>query len=192
MMRRMSEKRIDYSCAWCNLYTGSLKGLVAHLVCSHSRFRFQVVVGHDKVPHIYVLAPPPLSLKTENFIPSVCELDLSSDDELDSVRFHPFTYISNKKKRSGKQIQDIETGSENFLDMPLPAFDDVEELSTEPTSNDSSAWSQRQYFHSRTGAVVLEHERDYDSDDDVDEEWIIKQSEKVQTSSFSISNSLIA
>jgi predicted dithiol-disulfide oxidoreductase (DUF899 family) len=44
MLRRLSEKRPDYSCAWCNMYAGSLRGLVAHLVSSHDRFRFQATV----------------------------------------------------------------------------------------------------------------------------------------------------
>jgi hypothetical protein len=44
MLRRMSEKRSEYSCAWCNMFAGSLRGLVAHLVSSHDRFRFQATV----------------------------------------------------------------------------------------------------------------------------------------------------
>ena len=46
MLRRMSEKRSEYSCAWCNMFAGSLRGLVAHLVSSHDRFRFQATVSN--------------------------------------------------------------------------------------------------------------------------------------------------
>ncbi|KAG2533064.1 hypothetical protein JM18_000192 [Phytophthora kernoviae] len=44
MLRRMSEKRSEYSCAWCNMFAGSLRGLVAHLVSCHDRFRFQATL----------------------------------------------------------------------------------------------------------------------------------------------------
>jgi hypothetical protein len=45
MLRRMTEKRPDYSCPWCNLFCGTIRGLLAHLTCSHSYFRFQVTVS---------------------------------------------------------------------------------------------------------------------------------------------------
>jgi hypothetical protein len=37
----------------------------------------------------------------------------------------------------------------------------------------------RQYFHSKTGQPILPNEVDCDSDDDVDESWILHQGERV-------------
>lgn len=48
MLRRLSEKRLEYSCALCNMHAGSLRGLMTHLVCSHDRFRFQATVRMKK------------------------------------------------------------------------------------------------------------------------------------------------
>lgn len=154
----MSEKRSDYSCAWCDLYAGSLRGLVAHLVSSHSHFRFQAVVGHDNTPHIYVMPLASVDALTNT-------LDMEPIDE-------SFMYLPTKKSKSSPLATDSRLMTE---------FDELEELSGDKPQEFYSALTQRQYFHSRTGAVVLEHEKDYDSDDDVDEEWIIKQSEKVRT-----------
>ncbi|GMF17404.1 unnamed protein product [Phytophthora fragariaefolia] len=62
----------------------------------------------------------------------------------------------------------------------MQEFDEMDELSQEQPQEFYAPLLQRQYFHSRTGAVVLDHEKDYDSDDDVDETWITKQSERVR------------
>jgi hypothetical protein len=186
MLRRMSEKRPDFSCAWCNLYAGSLRGLVAHLVSSHSRFRFHVSAGNDNVPHIYVM---PRNMKgsgsgdlsVPNVSASLCELTLDDDKDLDRIEHH-FKFISAQKLASKKSPTD------EAMDR-LPKLDELEELD-EVTGEDEQSHEfyapllQRQYFHSRTGAVVLDHEKDYDSDDDVDEEWITQQSERVRASLF--------
>jgi VEFS-Box of polycomb protein len=39
----------------------------------------------------------------------------------------------------------------------------------------------RQYFHSKTGQPILPDEIDYDSDDDVDESWILNQGDRVRS-----------
>lgn len=201
MLRRMSEKRSDYSCTWCDMYAGSLRGLVAHLVCSHSRLRFQVAVrivldllvsaiwflssrlrslldifqvGHDNMAHIYVMATQPNreSELSASVSPSRCEIDIN-DDTMDRIEHH-FSYVSPKKR-----LQSAKTPEENTIEERMHEFDELEELSKEQPQEFYAPLLQRQYFHSRTGAVVLDHEKDYDSDDDVDEEWIIKQSEKL-------------
>ncbi|DBA03469.1 TPA: hypothetical protein N0F65_002877 [Lagenidium giganteum] len=174
MLRRMSEKRQDHTCAWCNMYAGSLRGLVAHLVSSHSRFRFQVVVEHDNVPHIYVMTLH-AAWKPEfhtNIYPTMCELQLDNADDVDRIEHH-FRYISSRK--SGGRI----SADAGQLDARMHAFDELDEVSKEQPASLYAPLLQRQYFHSRTGAVVLDDEKDYDSDDDVDEEWIIQQSEKL-------------
>lgn len=197
MLRRMSEKRSDYSCSWCDMYAGSLRGLVAHLVCSHSRLRFQVAVrlcsgldrtdvvahapswlseqvGHDNMAHIYVTTTQS-NWKSElnaNVSPSPCEADLNTD-AMDRIEHH-YCYFSPKK-----HPKSAKTPEENKIEERMHEFDELEELSKEQPQEFYAPLLQRQYFHSRTGAVVLDHEKDYDSDDDVDEEWIIKQSEKL-------------
>uniref|UniRef100_K3WJU2 Uncharacterized protein n=1 Tax=Globisporangium ultimum (strain ATCC 200006 / CBS 805.95 / DAOM BR144) TaxID=431595 RepID=K3WJU2_GLOUD len=174
MLRRMSEKRSDYSCSWCDMCAGSLRGLVAHLVCSHSRLRFQVAVGHDNMAHIYVMATKSNweSELNADFSPSPCEIDIS-DDAMDRIEHH-FSYVSTKKRP-----QATKTAEENTIEERMHEFDELEDLSKEQPQEFYKPLLQRQYFHSRTGAVVLDHEQGYDSDDDVDEEWIIKQSEKL-------------
>ncbi|CAH0492236.1 unnamed protein product [Peronospora farinosa] len=174
MLRRMSEKRSEYSCAWCNMFAGSLRGLVAHLVSSHDRFRFQATVGHDNIPHIYVMVmqehQPGKS--SAGYRPAFSELEMSPTDELNRFEHH-FTHISGKKYGPhGSQAVEAVEGL-------MQEFDDMDELSQEQPQDFYAPLLQRQYFHSRTGAVVLDHEKDYDSDDDVDETWITKQSERL-------------
>ncbi|KAG7402348.1 Polycomb protein suz12 [Phytophthora boehmeriae] len=175
MLRRMSEKRSEYSCAWCNMYAGSLRGLVAHLVSSHDRFRFQATVGHDNIPHIYVMVMhdnqprQPISGRNSAF----SELDTHPSEEPNRFEHH-FMHLSGKKYHS-RGTHALET-----IDGLMQEFDEMDELSQTDHPQDFYApLLQRQYFHSRTGAVVLDHEKDYDSDDDVDETWITKQSERL-------------
>lgn len=174
MLRRITEKRPDYSCAWCNLYAGSLQGLVCHLTSSHSRFRFQVMTGPDTVPHIYVM---PRNLMAGSSVPNVnsalCELNLDDEKESDRIEHH-FTFVS-ARKRAGRAAANAAEDA---------ALDRFHELSAvEPDADKKHEFYapllHRQYFHSRTGAVVLDHEKNYDSDDDVDEEWITQQSERL-------------
>ncbi|KAJ0408372.1 hypothetical protein P43SY_003098 [Pythium insidiosum] len=170
LLRRMSEKRPDYSCAWCNLYAGSLRGLVSHLVSSHSRFRFHVVAGHDNVPHIYVMPKhhnKAADATVARVHPSLCELQLSDELEMDRIEHH-FVYLSPRRR-----------GVAAKADERLQEFDELEPTDGEPAEQLYAPLLQRQYFHSRTGAVVLDHEKNYDSDDDVDEEWITQQSERL-------------
>ncbi|KAI9922093.1 hypothetical protein PsorP6_002599 [Peronosclerospora sorghi] len=174
MLRRMSEKRSEYSCAWCNMFAGSLRGLVAHLVSSHDRFRFQLTVGHDNIPHIYVMViDEHRSEKDGSGRQSAFpELELPSME--DPSRFeHHFIHMS-EKKYGPYGSKDVEA-----VEGMMQEFDEFDELSQEQPQEFYAPLLQRQYFHSRTGAVVLDHEKDYDSDDDVDEIWITKQSERL-------------
>lgn len=208
MLRRLSEKRPDYSCAWCNMYAGSLRGLVAHLVSSHDRFRFQATVrsrtflvpveggaksnglllylqvGHDNIPHIYVMVVdkhPPATLSNGIARSALCELETSRDDGLDRFELH-FSYLSAKKWGEKRAARLGSAPGTKAVDALMHEFDELDELLEEQPQEFYAPLLQRQYFHSRTGAVVLDHEKDYDSDDDVDEEWIIQQSEKVRCS----------
>ncbi|RLN93464.1 hypothetical protein BBJ28_00003364 [Nothophytophthora sp. Chile5] len=173
MMRRMSEKRFEYSCAWCNMFAGSLRGLVAHLVSSHDRFRFQATIGHDDIPHIYVMvmqASDPQKL-IDGRRSALSELELNPDGELNRFEHH-FSHLSAVKfgPHGSHAVEAIEGVMQDF--------DDLDAVPENPQEF-YAPLLQRQYFHSRTGAVVLDHEKDYDSDDDVDETWITKQSERV-------------
>ncbi|CEG36313.1 Zn-finger protein joined to JAZF1 (predicted suppressor) [Plasmopara halstedii] len=174
MLRRMSEKRSDYSCAWCNMFAGSLRGLVAHLVSSHDRFRFQATVGHDHIPHIYVMVmqEPQPQKGNSSRRSAFYELEMFPSEK--SSRFeHQYIHMS-RKKYSPYGIQAVEA-----VEDLMQEFEDIDELSLEQPQEFYAPLLQRQYFHSRTGAVVLDHEKDYDSDDDVDETWITKQSERL-------------
>ncbi|CAH0476329.1 unnamed protein product [Peronospora belbahrii] len=174
MLRRMSEKRSEYSCAWCNMFAGSLRGLVAHLVSSHDRFRFQATVGHDNIPHIYVMVMQEhhSGKNSSGYRSAFSELEMSPTEE--SNRFeHHFVHMSGKKYGPhGSQAVEAVEGL-------MQEFDDMDELSQEHPQDFYAPLLQRQYFHSRTGAVVLDYEKDYDSDEDVDETWITKQSERL-------------
>lgn len=138
-------------------------------------------VGHDNIPHIYVMVVdkrPPATLSNGIARSALCELETNRDDELDRFELH-FSYLS-PKKWGEKRAARLETApSTNAVDALMHEFDDLDEL-TQESQEFYAPLLQRQYFHSRTGAVVLDHEKDYDSDDDVDEEWIIQQSEKVR------------
>ncbi|OWZ24764.1 Polycomb protein [Phytophthora megakarya] len=174
MMRRMSEKRSEYSCAWCNMFAGSLRGLVAHLVSSHDRFRFQATVGHDNIPHIYVMAMQDHQSRRGNSgrRSALSELEMFPNEEPSRFEHH-FTHLSGKKYgRYGSEVVEAVEGL-------MQEFDEMDELSQEQSQEFYAPLLQRQYFHSRTGAVVLDHEKDYDSDNDVDESWITKQSERL-------------
>ncbi|KAF1324533.1 Polycomb protein, partial [Globisporangium splendens] len=131
-------------------------------------------VGHDNMAHIYVMATKSNweSELNADFSPSPCEIDIS-DDAMDRIEHH-FSYVSTKKRS-----QAAKTAEENTIEERMHEFDELEDLSKEQSQEFYKPLLQRQYFHSRTGAVVLDHEQGYDSDDDVDEEWIIKQSEKL-------------
>ncbi|EGZ23744.1 hypothetical protein PHYSODRAFT_324933 [Phytophthora sojae] len=173
MLRRMSEKRSEYSCAWCNMFAGSLRGLVAHLVSSHDRFRFQATVGHDNIPHIYVMVmqehqPHKGSPGRRS---AFSELEMFPNEEPSRFEHH-FTHVSGKKygPHGSQGVEAVEGLMQEFDEM---------EISQDQPQEFYAPLLQRQYFHSRTGAVVLDHEKDYDSDDDVDETWITKQSEKL-------------
>ncbi|RLN49986.1 hypothetical protein BBJ29_002780 [Phytophthora kernoviae] len=175
MLRRMSEKRSEYSCAWCNMFAGSLRGLVAHLVSCHDRFRFQATVGHDNIPHIYVMVMHDNQLRKSisGRHSAFSELDMYPNEEPSRFEHH-FTHLCGKKYGPhGSHALEV-------IDGLMQEFDEMDELSqTEHPQEFYSPLLQRQYFHSRTGAVVLDHEKDYDSDDDVDETWITKQSERL-------------
>ncbi len=169
MLRRMSEKRPDYSCTWCNMYAGSLRGLVSHLVSSHSRFRFHVVAGYDGIPQIFVIPRNVRATGNVNGHGEVCELNLENDQVLDSIE-HNVLYLSARKRGKIDNDQAIPC---------IQEFDDLERGDDEKILKFYTPLLQRQYFHSRTGAVVLDHEKGYDSDVDVDETWITQQSERV-------------
>uniref|UniRef100_A0AAV1UGN7 Polycomb protein VEFS-Box domain-containing protein n=1 Tax=Peronospora matthiolae TaxID=2874970 RepID=A0AAV1UGN7_9STRA len=172
MLRRMSEKRSEYSCAWCNMFAGSLRGLVAHLISSHDRFHFQATVGHDNIPHIYVMVQKHNSGKSSCEVRSAfSELEMSPSEK-PSRNEHPYVHISKKYGPRGSQAVEAVEGL-------MQEFDELDELSQEHPQEFYAPLLQRQYFHSRTGAVVLDHEKNYDSDDDVDETWITKQSERL-------------
>ncbi|TDH71006.1 hypothetical protein CCR75_004975 [Bremia lactucae] len=174
MLRRMSEKRSEYSCAWCNMFAGSLRGLVAHLVSSHDRFRFQATVGHDNIPHIYVMVVPEIQFQTPTPGRRSAFFELETFPNEEPSRFeHRVTHVSGRKYGScGSQAVDA-------VESLMQELNDIDELSEEKPQDFYAPLLQRQYFHSRTGAVVLDHEKDYDSDDDVDETWITKQSERL-------------
>ncbi|KAG6957663.1 hypothetical protein JG687_00009848 [Phytophthora cactorum] len=174
MLRRMSEKRSEYTCAWCNMFAGSLRGLVAHLVSSHDRFRFQATVGHDNIPHIYVMVMQEHQPRkgSSGRRSALSELEMFPNEEPSRFEHH-FTHMSGKKYGPyGSQAVEAVEGL-------MQEFDEMDELSQEQPQEFYAPLLQRQYFHSRTGAVVLDHEKDYDSDDDVDESWITKQSERL-------------
>lgn len=44
LMRRFVEPVVQMRCPMCDMFASNPDGLVTHLVCSHSRFRFQVHV----------------------------------------------------------------------------------------------------------------------------------------------------
>ncbi|ETI49805.1 hypothetical protein F443_06562 [Phytophthora nicotianae P1569] len=172
MLRRMSEKRMEYSCAWCNMFAGSLRGLVAHLVSSHDRFRFQATVGHDNIPHIYVMVMQEPQKGNNGRRSVLSELEMFPNEEPSRFEHH-FTHMSGKKYGPhGSQAVEAVEGL-------MQEYDEMDELSQEQPQEFYAPLLQRQYFHSRTGAVVLDHEKNYDSDDDVDETWITKQSERL-------------
>lgn len=130
-------------------------------------------VGHDNMAHIYVTtAQSEWKELNSNVTPTACELDVN-DDATDHIEQH-YCYFSPKK-----HFQSAKTPEEKKIEERMHEFDELEELTKEQPAEFYAPLLQRQYFHSRTGAVVLDHEKDYDSDDDVDEEWIIKQSEKL-------------
>lgn len=138
-------------------------------------------VGHDNMAHIYVMATKSNweSELNANFSPSRCEIDIA-DEAMDRIEHH-FSYISTKKRSHAAK-----TPEENTIEERMHEFDELEDLSKEQSQDFYKPLLQRQYFHSRTGAVVLDHEQGYDSDDDVDEEWIIKQSEKVRSTTTAL------
>lgn len=111
---------------------------------------------------------------------ALCELEMSRDDELDRFEHH-FSYKSTTKYGNGRGKRSSSVPGADAVDAIMQEFDELDELSQDQPQEFYAPLLQRQYFHSRTGAVVLDHEKDYDSDDDVDEEWIIQQSEKVRS-----------
>ena len=179
------------------MFAGSLRGLVAHLISSHDRFHFQATVsllliglsiatldelsigslllqvGHDNIPHIYVMVQKHNSGKSSFEVRSAfSELEMSPSEK-PSRNEHPYVHISKKYGPRGSQAVEAVEGL-------MQEFDELDELSQEHPQEFYAPLLQRQYFHSRTGAVVLDHEKNYDSDDDVDETWITKQSERVR------------
>ncbi|GMF12442.1 unnamed protein product [Phytophthora lilii] len=100
------------------------------------------------------------------------ELEMSPNEEPSRFEHH-FTHMS------GKKYGPYGSHAVEAVEGLMQEFDEMDELSQEQPESFYAPLLQRQYFHSRTGAVVLDHEKDYDSDDDVDETWITKQSERV-------------
>lgn len=139
-----------------------------------------VKVGHDNIPHIYVMVMQEHhSGKSSSEVRSAFSELLMSPNEEPSRFEHHFMHMSGKKYGpSGSQAVEAVEGL-------MQEFDELDELSQEHPQEFYAPLLQRQYFHSRTGAVVLDHEKDYDSDDDVDETWITKQSERVRRSTVS-------
>jgi len=109
---------------------------------------------------------------------ALSELELFPSEEPSRFEHH-FTHMSAKKYGPlGSQSMEAVEGL-------MQEFDEMDELSQEQPQEFYAPLLQRQYFHSRTGAVVLDHEKNYDSDDDVDETWITKQSERVRSRNMS-------
>ncbi|KAJ8546641.1 hypothetical protein ON010_g11593 [Phytophthora cinnamomi] len=130
-------------------------------------------VGHDNIPHIYVMVMQDHQSQkgSSGRRSAFSELEMFPNEEPSRFEHH-FTHVSGKKYGShGSQgVEAVEGLMQEFDEM---------ELSQEQPQEFYAPLLQRQYFHSRTGAVVLDHEKDYDSDDDVDETWITKQSERL-------------
>ena len=138
-------------------------------------YSFPLQVGHDNIPHIYVMVmhEHKPGKNSSDYRPAFSELEMSPTEALNRFEHH-FIHMSGKKygPHGSQAVEEVEG--------LLQEFDDMDELSQEQPQDFYAPLLQRQYFHSRTGAVVLDHEKDYDSDDDVDETWITKQSERVR------------
>ncbi|KAL4160074.1 hypothetical protein PRNP1_000645 [Phytophthora ramorum] len=159
---------------WFHFLYHSMLRRMTHLVSSHDRFRFQATVGHDNIPHIYVMSLQEHLPRRNNSgrHSAYSELEMFPNEEPSRFEHH-FTHMSGEKygPHGSQPVEAIEG--------LMQEFDEMDELSQEQPPEFYAPLLQRQYFHSRTGAVVLDHEKDYDSDDDVDETWITKQSERL-------------
>nr|CCA22441.1 polycomb protein putative [Albugo laibachii Nc14] len=170
-LRRRNEFRNDLVCPWCNMLTASLRGLLTHLTCSHDRLHFSFEIGHDLTPHIHVK-------RQEYQFQHPQKLQTKPDGD---EKVHPFqnyyNYIAPERyKRFGSANQSTKC----LLPQQMQMLEELEDYRKQEQSSEfHEQLKKRQYFHSRTGAVVLDHEKDYDSDEDIDESWIITQSEKL-------------
>jgi hypothetical protein len=127
-------------------------------------------MGHNSIPNIFVTVNP---LEPQQSIPSW------SAHAIDRIETH-YSYISPRRQYWHEAvIQDEFEELDGMTSLSCSSSTSTTTTTTDESTKVYEPSEGRQYFHSRTGAVVLEHEKNYDSDDDVDEEWINELGERL-------------
>eukprot|EP00293_Proteomonas_sulcata_P002284 CAMPEP_0184325068 /NCGR_PEP_ID=MMETSP1049-20130417/138443_1 /TAXON_ID=77928 /ORGANISM="Proteomonas sulcata, Strain CCMP704" /LENGTH=293 /DNA_ID=CAMNT_0026647023 /DNA_START=98 /DNA_END=979 /DNA_ORIENTATION=+ len=171
----------ELKCPWCEMQCGSSEGLMCHLQASHDRFSYAMEAG-SSIPEIYVSLKPQADMVSgistftycsqrrggaplSEAIANLAEVaDEGSKEELGSE------FAEGKKKRKA-----FESGTEVAAIRPKGK----QKRPAGPKVAKGGIFQDRQYFRSQTCLPIDATDMDYDSDDDVDDEWQLQQAERL-------------
>uniref|UniRef100_A0A7S2RPM2 Polycomb protein VEFS-Box domain-containing protein n=1 Tax=Rhizochromulina marina TaxID=1034831 RepID=A0A7S2RPM2_9STRA len=192
------------TCLLCGAKLPSSEALLTHLASSHDRFTADASVVHGKPGVLHVSLQPAvgsgiLGGLVGRFYPVKDEEDgeeADADQEQLSLEPHDAFIMSNKGRtppvpETLVTIHNVSSGGDTLIVASEATGRGKKRPRVEKTcaslqpSLEARAADQgvflpvRQYYHSRTGAPMAAEEFSYDSDEEIDESWMVELSEKL-------------
>ena len=189
--RQRCEIRDDFCCPFCQLYCSDLPALVCHVVSSHDRFHFKCS-GTTERPVITVVPVSLLSTMSQATATTggrvSSGLRAKATVSTRQTRQNTNHFFSRRIHRVSRLVRamDREANAQNQGNEPassaMASSDEIRQDVEEPEFweyEETAHLHFRRYFHSKSSQPMMDPVNAPDSDDDVDEDWILEQNDRL-------------
>ena len=154
--RQQTEARDDCLCPWCSVNCGKLYSLLKHLKCCHGRFLF-TYAPHSKGARIDVCLNENYDGSYAGGTEDLNEMVGYAFSRDGPVRRTPYTAaLVCRPKRFQESLSEFLEPDESDADIARPFFNG----------------HSRVYFHSNTCLPMKPDDLEFDSEDEIDPEWL--------------------
>lgn len=154
--RQQTEARDDCLCPWCAVNCGHLYSLLKHLKCCHGRFVF-TYAPHSKGARVDVSLNENYDGSYAGGTEDLNEMVGYAFSRDGSIRRTPFTAVHVCRPLRGKEsLSEFLEPDDSDVDIARPFFNG----------------HNRVYFHSNTCLPMKPDDLEFDSEDEIDPEWL--------------------
>lgn len=154
--RQQTEARDDCLCPWCCINCGKLYSLLKHLKCCHGRFAF-TYAPHSKGARVDVSLNENYDGSYAGGTEDLNEMVGYAFSRDGPVRRTPYTTVHVCRPKRGKEsLSEFLEPDDSDLDVARPFFNG----------------HNRVYFHSNTCLPFKPDDLEFDSEDEIDPEWL--------------------
>ncbi|XP_028417400.1 polycomb protein Suz12-like [Dendronephthya gigantea] len=154
--RQQTEARDDCLCPWCGVNCVRLYSLLKHLKCCHGRFLF-TYAPHNKGARIDVCLNESYDGSYAGGVEDLNEMVGYAFSRDGPVRRTPYTAVLVWRPKRGKEsLNEFLEPDESDADVARPFFNG----------------HNRVYFHSNTCLPMKPDDLEFDSEDEIDPEWL--------------------